>query len=97
MSIAVTFDLNIIPERLPEFLELISETAAGTRSYDGCVLFDIWIDQDTPGKILFYEIWESRAQQEKYLAWRTETGVMEQFGAFQAAPPVTSYFDKSNI
>lgn len=94
MSIAVTFDLSIIPERLSEFLEMLKETAPETRSYDGCILFDIWVDQDKPGKVLFYEIWESRAKQEKYLAWRVETGLLEILGPFMAEPTVTSYLDK---
>ena len=94
MSIAVKFDLSVIPERLDEFLEILKETAPGTRSFDGCVSFDIWVDTDTAGNVLFYEIWESRAQQEKYLAWRTETGLIEAVGELLAAPPVISYYDK---
>ena len=94
MTTAVTIDLSINPEQLTEFLAFIKEIAPDTRAYDGCRLFDIWTDQETPGRVLFYEIWDSRPHQEKYLAWRTETGLMDKLGPFLTAPPAISYFDK---
>ncbi len=93
MGTAVTVDLSIHPDKVEEFLELIRAIAPDTRAFAGCRHFDIWRDQDQPGHILFYEIWDSRADQEKYLAWRTETGVMDQLVPFVAAPPVFAYYD----
>ena len=94
MTIGVTFNLSVDPAKLDEFLEAVRGAAPDTRAYAGCQLFDIWIDQDQPGHVLFYELWDTRAEQEKYLAWRTETGVMEALGSFLTAPPVISYYDK---
>lgn len=94
MSVAVTIDLAVDPTRTAEFLALIKAIAPDTRAYDGCRLFDIWTDQNTPGRVLFYEIWDSRPHQEKYLAWRAETGLMDKLGPFLTAPPTISYFDK---
>ena len=94
MSTAVTIDLSIAPERVTEFLAFIKEIAPDTRAYAGCQLFDIWTDQDKPGRVLFYELWDSRDHQEKYLAWRTETGLMDKLGPFLTAPPTISYYDK---
>lgn len=94
MSIAVTIDLAVEPARTSEFLAFIKKIAPDTRAYAGCQLFDIWTDQNKPGHVFFYEIWDSRGDQEKYLAWRTETGLMDQLGPFLAGPPVISYFDK---
>ena len=94
MSTAVTIDLAIDPARVGEFLEFIKGIAPDTRAYAGCRLFDIWTDQNTPGRVLFYELWDSRGHQEKYLAWRTETGLMEKLGPFLTAAPAISYFDK---
>ena len=70
MATAVTIDLSIVPARVTEFLAFIKEIAPDTRAYAGCQLFDIWADQDKPGRVLFYELWDSRNHQEKYLAWR---------------------------
>jgi len=94
MATAVTIDLPIDPARVTEFLDFIKEIAPDTRAYDGCQMFDIWADQDNPGRVLFYEIWDSRPHQEKYLAWRTETGLMDKLGPFLTAPPTISYYDK---
>ena len=44
--------------------------------------------------MLFYEVWDSRDHQEKYLAWRTETGLMDKLGPFLTAPPTISYYDQ---
>ncbi len=55
------------------------------RAYVGCRLLDILIDQNTPRLVLFYELWDSRRHQEKYLAWRTETGLMEKPAPFLTA------------
>ena len=94
MATAVTIDLSINPEKVDEFLAIIKEIAPDTRAYDGCQLFDIWKDEDNPGRVLFYEIWDSRRHQETYLGWRTETGLMDRIGAYLAAPPTISYYDK---
>jgi len=93
MSTAVTIDLAVEPTRVSEFLAFIKQIAPDTRAYDGCRLFDIWVDQDKPGRVLFYELWDSRKHQEKYLAWRAETGLMEKLGPFLTAPPAFGYFD----
>jgi quinol monooxygenase YgiN len=94
MSIAVTIDLPVDPQRTDEFLEFIGGIAPDTRAYDGCELFDIYTDQERPGRVLFYEIWESKDKQQKYIAWRTETGLVETLGKFLTGPPTFSFFDK---
>ena len=43
---------------------------------------------------MFYERWDSRQHYEKYLAWRTETGAVNQLGAMLAAPPSIRYFER---
>jgi len=94
MSTAVTIDLAVDPTRVAEFLAFIKQIAPDTRAYDGCRSFDIWTDQDKPGRVLFYELWTTRKHQEKYLAWRAETGLMEKLGPFLTAPPTICYYDK---
>lgn len=94
MACHVTIDLPIQPGKTEEFLAFIKGIAPDTRAYEGCQLFDICVDQDNPNRVLFYEIWDSRPAQEKYLAWRTETGLVEQLGGFLSGPPSFGYFDK---
>ena len=58
MTTCVTLDLSIDPQKVDEFLAIIKSVAPDTRAYDGCKLFDIWTDQDKPGHVFFYELWE---------------------------------------
>jgi quinol monooxygenase YgiN len=39
------------------------------------------------------EQWDTRGHYEKYLAWRTESGVMDEFAAMMAGPPNIRFFD----
>lgn len=94
MTTCVTLDFSIDPQRVDEFLALIKSVAPDTRAYDGCQLFDIWTDQDKPGHVFFYELWDSRQKQEKYFAWRMETGLVEKLGPYMTAPPVITYLDR---
>lgn len=94
MTTGVTIDLSVNPDQMTEFLAFVREIAPDTRAYDGCQLFDIWTDTGVSGRVLFYELWDSRPHQERYLAWRTETGLMDRLGPFLTAPPTISYYDK---
>jgi len=44
-----------------------------TRAFDGCISVETLVDADNPDQIMLFEEWDSRGQQEKYLAWRVET------------------------
>ena len=81
-ALFLTIDLQVDPERVDEFLEVMIEAAPDPRAREGCRLFDIYVDQDNPGHIVFYEIWDSREQQEAYIAWRQETGFNARIGPF---------------
>ena len=94
MPVAVTIDLSVHPDKTDEFIDFIKSIAPDTRAYDGCELFHICADQDKPGRVLFYEIWESKAKQQAYIAWRQETGLMDKLGPYLAAPPAFSFLDK---
>ena len=62
------------------------EVLPDTRSFDGCIYIYITRDQDNPNQIIIIELWETRAHYEKYLAWRTETGVMDKLGTMIENP-----------
>jgi quinol monooxygenase YgiN len=69
--------LTVAPERADEFLEFITEAAAETRNFEGCQYFAILVDQNDPGRVVFYEIWDSVEAHQAYRAWRNETGFGE--------------------
>lgn len=84
-ALFLTIDLQVDPEKVDEFLALMIEAAPDTRAWEGCRLFDIYVDQDKPGHVVFYEIWDSKEQQQSYLNWRGESGFNARIGPFMVA------------
>jgi len=56
---------------------------------------ELYFNTDDGSKMVMVEHWKSRAHHEKYLGWRTETGVMDKIGAMLAGPPSIRYFEKA--
>ncbi len=97
MAVTVTLTFFVKPELAAEFKSLLKELLPDTRAYDGCRSVDVYQDQDNPGLIHLVENWESKAHQQKYQAWRDETGIAETVGPFLAGEPKFNYFDKQDI
>ena len=97
MPVTVTLAFSVKPERAEEFKSLLRKLLPDTRAYDGCQSVDVYQDQDNPGSIYLVEDWESKAHQQRYQAWRDETGIAETVGPFLAGETRFNYFDKQNI
>ena len=67
---------------LPGLLDLLVDT----RAFEGCESVETYTDSDNPDRILLWEKWATREHQEAYLAWRTETGMMEMNASMMAEP-----------
>ena len=94
-ALFLTIDLQVDPEKIDEFLAMMIEAAPDTRARDGNRLFDIYVDQDDPGHVVFYEIWDSKAQQEAYIGWRQETGFNAIIGPYMVpGGGGTTFFNK---
>ncbi len=88
----VTVELAVKPGMSAEFVELITNAAPETREFDGCRYFAVLVDRTDPDKVLFYQIWDSRADLDAYIAWRNETGFGEKMMPLLSGPPQTRYF-----
>ena len=84
-ALFLTIDLQVDPEKIDEFLEIMIEAAPDTRNWEGCLLFDIYVDQDNPGHVVFYEIWDSKENQQAYAGWRRETDFNVKIGPYMVA------------
>lgn len=93
MSVTVIAEFPVKEEKVEELKGLIKQVLPDTRAYDGCQGVDVKQDQDNKGTLVLLETWATRGQYEKYLAWRTETGLMEALGPFLAGAPSIRYFD----
>jgi len=97
MSITVTLTFSIRPERVDEFRSLLESLLPDTRAYDGCLNVDVYQDQGYPGTIILLEDWLSKQHQQKYQAWRDESGIADVVGPFLAGEPSFSYLDRLDI
>ena len=97
MSILVLVEGQVQPDKVDDFKSFIASVIGGTRAYDGCEEMTFHINQDDATDFVFAERWASRAQYEAYLAWRTETGALEQVAALLQAEPSVRYFENTGI
>lgn len=79
--------MDIKLESRNEFLEYIVENLAISRSAVGNIAFDILIDESRPSEFVFYEVWETAAAQQAYMAWRVERGDLTTLMSFLAGEP----------
>ena len=56
--------------------ETLKAALPETRSFDGCISVDTYIE-DSTNTIHLIEDWETLEHQSKYLNWRIETGLLE--------------------
>ena len=96
MAVLVVGEVRVQPDRLADFKAYLAELLPDT-AYDGCKGVEIYEDEDKEGSILFVEHWESRGHQEKYAAWRTDTGVMAQLGAMLECNSSIRCFHRTGI
>ena len=97
MAVTVTLEFSVVFERADEFKILLRELLRDTRSYEGCLKVEVYQGHDNPGIIYLVEDWESTVHQQKYQAWRDESGIAEVVGPFLVEEPRFNYFDKQDI
>lgn len=87
MSHTVLLELNCKPGKGAEFLPALIAALADTRARQGAGAMEPYVDADNPDRLLVWEKWDSRADQESYLQWRMETGFVEALAPVLAEPP----------
>jgi quinol monooxygenase YgiN len=80
-------ELPIKPGEREAFLNYTVENLEISRSAKGNLAFDILVDVSSPETVLFYEVWESAAAQQAYMAWRIERGDLTTLMSFLAGEP----------
>ena len=96
MSVLVLLEAPVKSEEVPNMKSYLAEILPDSRKYDGCRGLNVYFDIEDKNKLVLVEHWESRQHHEKYLGWRTETGVMEKLGSMLAGPPSIRYFEKAD-
>jgi quinol monooxygenase YgiN len=94
MAVTVILDLYVKPEAVEGVLAGLKADLPDTRAFAGNLKVDTCRDQDNPSHLTLVERWENRSDQEKYIAWRTESGTMEQTAQVVTQPITMTYFDE---
>jgi quinol monooxygenase YgiN len=96
MSVTVLLEAAVKPEEVSNMKSYLAKILPGTRAYDGCKGINAYFNTAEAANIVLIEHWDSRAHHEKYLGWRTETGVMDKLGGMLAGPPSIRYLARAD-
>ena len=92
MSVMIALEMPVKPDMLEDYLAILKGALVETRSYKGCISVITLVDQKT-SSVLLIEEWDSTEDQEAYMAWRVETGLIEAISPFMQGQLVTRTFD----
>lgn len=96
MATTVVLELRAKAGTGSDLNRAFKEILPDTRAYDGCMGVDVYRNDDDADVIMLVEQWESRAHYERYLAWRTESGMLAQFGEALDGGPSIRYFSRTD-
>ena len=88
----VTLEMPVKPDMLEDYLNILKGALVETRSYKGCRSVTTLVDQETPSVVLVEE-WDSAEDQQAYMAWRMETGLIDTISPFMQGELVTRTYD----
>jgi len=69
MTIMITVEFKIKPEKVEEALQEMREGLPATRSFEGCQRIDSYFDAEN-SSLFLVEFWDSAEAQKNYLKWR---------------------------
>jgi quinol monooxygenase YgiN len=87
MSIRVILELQAPAGKTDELLAYIEQILPDTRQYPGYEALRVTRDVADPSWVIIIEKWESAAAYQRYLSWRTQTGVMTRLASQLANSP----------
>jgi quinol monooxygenase YgiN len=94
MAIMVLLEGKAKAEAVDRLKGALPQLFPDTRRYDGCRGITAYASADDGRTIVFVEFWDTKSHYERYLAWRTETGVIADLVGMLEAPPTIRYFDQ---
>ena len=92
MSVMVILEMPVKPDMLEDYLNILKGALVETRNYKGCRSVTTLVDQETSSVVLVEE-WDSVDDQQAYMTWRMETGLIDAIGPFMQGELVTRTFD----
>lgn len=96
MSVMILLDARVKAEEISNMKSFLAKILPETRAYDGCQAIDAYFNTEDEGNMVLVERWDSREHHEKYISWRTDTGVMGKLGEMLAGPPSIRYLERAD-
>jgi len=93
MTCQVIFEFRVKEDCIEKLRAWVREVLPDTRGYDGCNSLYFIQNQDDATDFMAVEQWETRQHYEKYLQWRTETGVLDAMVEMMDGEPSFRFFD----
>ena len=97
MSVTVLLEAPVKSEEIANMKSFLAEILPESREYEGCQGFDVYFNTEDEGDMILIEHWDSHSHHEKYMGWRTETGVIARLGEMLAGPPTFRYFERADV
>ena len=94
MAIMVLLEGKARADKLDRLKARLAELFPVTRQYEGCRGITAYVGADDGRTVVFVEYWETKGHYERYLAWRTETGVIAELVSMLEAPPSIRHFEQ---
>tara|TARA_Y100000815_G_scaffold271332_1_gene297688 strand:- start:181 stop:486 length:306 start_codon:yes stop_codon:yes gene_type:complete len=92
MGVTVLLEVKAKAGTIDQLMNKFSEILPDTRSYDGNIGIELVQNQEDANILVAIEQWDTRAQYEKYLAWRQESGTLAEIVELLDGPPNIRYF-----
>ncbi|NOH63516.1 antibiotic biosynthesis monooxygenase [Vibrio sp. RE88] len=96
MSIRVTLNCPLIPERVEELKGFLAENLPNVRSFEGNKRVSVLFASDNK-EMLLDEVWLSVEQHKSYLRFIESNGVLSQLASYLKSPPEIKYFQSSEL
>ena len=93
MTCQVIFEFKIKEDCIEKLRGWLRGILPDTRGYEGCLTLAVTQNQDEPTSFVVIEQWESRSQYEKYIQWRTQSGVLGAMVDMMEGEPSFRFFD----
>ena len=97
MSVLVILEIPVKKERIEDFFDYLRDNLVDTRSYKGCIRLETYHEMEN-SKVLLIEEWEKIENQESYMQWRNETGLVEALEEFiDGELIIKKYYPKRDV
>ena len=97
MTVLVNLEIPVKKERIEDFFNYLRDILVDTRAYEGCIRLETYHEMEN-SKVLLIEEWEKIENQESYMQWRTETGLVEALEEFiDGELIIKKYYPKKDV